>query len=239
MHRADHGEPVAAAQLVDELERVLLVAEVERARRLVEEQDRRRLRERACEHDPLALAAAERAERALHERGQPEPLDRRGRGAPVAAHPRRRGSRCAACAQQHVLGDGQRRRGLGELRHERDHRRELAPATVAAPGGRRAGCARSQGTSPASARSRLVLPAPLGPISASHSPGSTRQADAVDRAGAPERDAHGARPRRAALTAHPAAATQDDGEERRAEERGDDAERELGRRQHRRGRGRR
>ena len=62
MHRRHDGQPVLAPQPGDELERLLLVADVERARRLVEQQDRRLLGERPGDHEPLALAAAQRAE---------------------------------------------------------------------------------------------------------------------------------------------------------------------------------
>ncbi len=56
------------AQLGDELQRLLLMADVERGGRLVEQQDRRLLRERPGEHHPLSFAAAQRTEQPLDER---------------------------------------------------------------------------------------------------------------------------------------------------------------------------
>ena len=59
VHRGEHGHRPLAAELVDELEDLLLVAEVESGRRLVEEEERRLLAERPREHRPLRLASRE------------------------------------------------------------------------------------------------------------------------------------------------------------------------------------
>ena len=64
------------AQVGDELERLLLMADVEGRGRLVEQQDRRLLGDRARQHDPLPLAAAQRAEEPADERLELQPLDR-------------------------------------------------------------------------------------------------------------------------------------------------------------------
>ena len=68
----------------DELERLLLAADVERGRRLVEQEQRRLLRERAAEHGPLLLAAAQRLEPPVGERAEVEAGERAARDLEVA-----------------------------------------------------------------------------------------------------------------------------------------------------------
>jgi hypothetical protein len=106
VHRADHREAVLAPQPIDELERLLLVPDVERAGGLVEQQDRRLLRECPCDHEPLALATAHRAEVSAGEVHQIEPLEHAGHHRPVVRRldPEVRDVRVAA--EQHVLGTG-------------------------------------------------------------------------------------------------------------------------------------
>ncbi len=65
MHGGDERQAPRDAERVEDLERLLLVPDVERGGRLVEEDDRRLLGERPGDDDPLALAAGERAERAI------------------------------------------------------------------------------------------------------------------------------------------------------------------------------
>ena len=91
VHRGDQGEALRGAECVQQLERVLLMADVERGGRLVEEHDRSLLRQRAGDDHPLALAAAQRAERPLGERVEIEPCERaRGRFAVGCTLPRQR-----------------------------------------------------------------------------------------------------------------------------------------------------
>ena len=68
MQRAEHGEPVLAAQPVDEVEHLLGVAEVERGRRLVEQQHPRLLGERPGEDGALLLPAGQRGQRPVGQR---------------------------------------------------------------------------------------------------------------------------------------------------------------------------
>ena len=76
----------------------------------------------------------------------------------------------------------------GDLRHEREPPRELAPPqrahVVAVERDRRP----RSGRGPATARRSVVLPAPFGPISATHSPALDRERDAVDDVPAAELD---------------------------------------------------
>ena len=94
---------------------------------------------------------------------------------------------------------------------------------------RRGSCGAVPGSRPASARSRVDLPAPFGPHSATSSPGAAVRADVVQHRAAAERHGHGAtgrswrRPPR------------DHHQERRAEQRRQHADRRGGRqRQHQR-----
>ena len=76
----------------------------------------------------------------------------------------------------------------------------------------------------------VVLPAPLGPISASHSPSATSRWISSTTGRPPEDDGHAREGDRTHADA-PAGRPQHECEERRAEERGDDPERDLGRRE--------
>ena len=84
---------------------MLLATEVEGRRRLVEQEERRLLHERAAEHDPLLLAAAQGVEAAPGKRAEIEPRERAAGGleivrALVAERPEMGGA-----AEQHVLVD--------------------------------------------------------------------------------------------------------------------------------------
>ena len=87
--------------------------------------------------------------------------------------------------------------------------------------------ARRSATSPPIARSERRLPRAVRPDQRTHSPALDRERDAVDdlacRRAVPRR-------RRSAIDVIVLDVSQDDREERRAEERGDDADRQLGRR---------
>ena len=84
VHGAQDGEAAVRAQGGDELEHLLLRADVEGARGLVEEEQRGVLRDRAREHGPLALAAAQRAEPPVEQVRPVEARERRARGDDVA-----------------------------------------------------------------------------------------------------------------------------------------------------------
>ena len=93
VQRAEHGEPVLAAQPVDQVEHLLGVAEVERRRRLVEQEHPRLLGQRPGQHGALLLAAGERGQRpvgqgaeaeAVHDVGDHLPVDA-ARAPPAAA----------------------------------------------------------------------------------------------------------------------------------------------------------
>ena len=76
MHRRHERQPLAVAQPVEKLERLLLVSDVERRRRLVEQDDRRLLGQGARDDGALALAAGERPERPLRELLELETVER-------------------------------------------------------------------------------------------------------------------------------------------------------------------
>jgi len=59
VQRADHGQAVSAAQLIDQLKHVLLVADVQRGGRFVEQDDARFLGQCPRQHDPLYFAAGQ------------------------------------------------------------------------------------------------------------------------------------------------------------------------------------
>ena len=91
--------------------------------------------------------------------------------------------------EQNVLADGDVAGNERHLRDESDMPREL-PAASGALRRRRTRARRpSYSTRPATARSAVVLPAPFGPISATHSPSLDLVREPVDDRVAAERDA--------------------------------------------------
>ena len=66
--------PCVAAELVDQLQHLLLVADVQRAGRLVEQQQGGTLGQRPGQEDPLPLAAGEGGQLPVGEPGQVEPV---------------------------------------------------------------------------------------------------------------------------------------------------------------------
>ena len=181
------SDPTSWRSSSSELERLLLVADVERRGRLVEQDQRRLLRERAGHDGALALAAAERPE---------EPVVR----SPTRSS--RSSARSAAATSCRAL-----LREVPEVRRSPEQhvfatRSSTAawrdPAARRRPGGRaRAAAARDvspseerdrarrSGTSPATARSSVVLPAPFGPITTTHSPSANGRDHAGRRPVAP------------------------------------------------------
>src|SRR6188472_1806508 len=130
VHRRHERQPVRRAERVEQLERLLLMADVEGGSRLVEEDDRRLLREGAGDDDALALAAGERPERPLGEGLQPEPVERaRGRIAVGGSFTRER-PEMRSPAHQRVLRDRQPGGCLGLLRYDGEQPRPLAPLEV-------------------------------------------------------------------------------------------------------------
>ena len=229
--------PDSSAERVEELERLLLVADVERGGRLVEEHDRRLLRERARDDGALPLAAA-RASRAVRSRQA-----RAGRAARARAG-RPRGRRCALAREraevrrapeQHVLARPSSTAGVdGSCGTSATARATLAaadrPAVVAVERDRP--LARARARRPRGAA--CVFPAPFGPISATHSPSSISTSTSSTTCAAAER--HGDALERDC--GHPPdlpGRPQHEREERRAEERGDDPDRDLGGRERRAG----
>ena len=217
----------SAAEGVDKLEHELLTAEVERRRRLVEQEHRRLLRERAREHGTLQLAAAERAERPLAEALEVEapqglrapPRDRGG--------PRRRGTGCAACgrggrtprpsARAASRASAERRRRAARRRAARAGARPAVDQHLALVGGEAGERAQPRGL-PRAVRPDQRRPAARAP---------RREARARPR---PPRTA----PRgRASRSSGRPRGAEDDREEGSAEERRDDADRQLGRREDR------
>ena len=150
---------------------------VQRGERLVEQQQRRVDRERPGQRDPLGLPAGELA-------GLAPGVARPGRPGPASAAAWSRAS--APVARRGGAGRTRRcpaRSGAGRAGSPGTPRRSGAAPAVrsAARSGRRAAspsrvmCPAVSGSSPASARSAVVLPAPLGPSSATTSPGGDRQ----------------------------------------------------------------
>src|SRR5439155_26261003 len=113
------------------LQRLLLTSGVERGRGLAEEQHRRVLRQGAREDRALALAAGERAQPALGERGEVERAERVPRRLQVGPALVAEVGDVRRPAEEDVLADRHLRRGKGELRDERDATRELPPGQSA------------------------------------------------------------------------------------------------------------
>ena len=189
VHRRDERQPRLRAQAVEQLERLLLVPDVERGGRLVEEHDARLLRERARDDDALLLAAGERARagargrragRAARARAPP----RRGRARPPSPSGPRCGVRPRSTYSATVIQGGVD----GSCGTTATSRASSARAQLGDSGARRARSRRENGTSRAIARSSVVLPAPFGPMSASHSPSRDRRVDRVDDGAAAELD---------------------------------------------------
>ena len=184
MHRGDDREPVLAPQLVDELEHLLL------ARRGPARSSARRagraglLRQCAREHRALPLAAAERAERASAKPAGPAARARARRASRSRALSRR-SSRRAACARAARSRARSCRRASRALRNHGDRRARSRRARP--PRRRRRAHPPAVGTSPAIARSIVVLPAPFGPISADPLTRRRPQVNAVDDVAAAER----------------------------------------------------
>ena len=171
VHGADHGQVQVVAEGVDQLEHLLLVADVQAGGRLVQQQHRRLLGQGPGQHGPLALAAAERVEPAGGEAGQVEVVKR-----PRPRSPGRAGTRCrrwgcsgvrpSSTYSVTVIPAGT----TGRLGDHGDPPGQLAGATARARRRPPTRIAPRQGTSPAMARSRVVLPDPLGPIRPSRAP---------------------------------------------------------------------
>ena len=135
VHGRHHRQPVVAAQPGDELQRLLLVADVEGARRLVEQQDRCLLGEGAGDDEPLPLAAAQRTEAAVGERGELQALEHVRRHRLVVTALRAEVADVRRPAEQHVLEPGH---VVGDDRRLRDVGDELGPPTARAQRQRRA-----------------------------------------------------------------------------------------------------
>ena len=116
------------AKLGDELERLLLTADVERGRRLVEEEERRLLRERACQHDALLLASAQRMQPPFGERPQLEALERAAGSRPIAPAFAAERADVRRPPQEDVLAD---RQIGGQHRRLRDERQPLGDVATA------------------------------------------------------------------------------------------------------------
>ncbi len=125
VHRGDQREPRLAAKEVEQLERLLLMADVERGRRLVEEHDASLLRERPRDDDALPLAARERAEAAVAVREKVEPLERARRDLAIATALLRQAAQMRRSPHEDVFRDRHPRRRRGVLRDDGDDPRQL------------------------------------------------------------------------------------------------------------------
>ena len=148
---------------------------VERGERLVEQQHLRVARERARERDALALAAGELARARGREVRDPEALEVLvGRVPPAysmfCAHGQVREERVVLEDETRPAGA----RAAGAM--PRSASNQTSSSTAIRPGLRAS-------TSPATARSTVVLPAPDGPTSASVEPTSRLSSSSKDRRG--------------------------------------------------------
>ena len=129
-----------AAQVVDQLEHLLLVADVERGGRLVEQHERRALGQRPGDEHPLALAAGERRRRSRSAKlEQVEVGEGVVHGGEVAAALDAERADVRRAAEQHVVDHAHAGRDHRRLRHEGHEQRPLAPGR-AQPTGRPSRC---------------------------------------------------------------------------------------------------
>ena len=132
VHRGDEREPRLGAKRVEQLERLLLMADVERCSRLVEQDDPRLLRERTCDHDTLLLAAGQRPETPPRVAEQVEPRERLGRGPAIPQTLLGERAEVRRAAEEHVLAHRHPGRSRGLLRDDGEQPGELGPTE---PGG--------------------------------------------------------------------------------------------------------
>ena len=119
--------PDSARSSVEQLERLLLMADVERRSRLVEQDDPRLLRERTCDDDALLLAARERPETPSRVAEQVEPRRARGGGLAIPPPLLRERAEVRRAAEEHVLAHRHPGRRRGLLRDDGEQPRELRP----------------------------------------------------------------------------------------------------------------
>ena len=103
VHRGEHGEAVLPAEIVDEIEHLLLTTHVQGRRRLVEQEDRRLLGQRPADHGPPSLAAAQRPQLPGGQRSQLEPLDDVAGHASIASSLPREVRQVRRPPEEHVL----------------------------------------------------------------------------------------------------------------------------------------
>ena len=143
------------------------VLRVDRGERLVEQDQARVLQQQPREQDALQLAARQRADHAPLEPGQPDRRQRLLDPRPLGAADAPKRPQPAPQAHRHEVADGDRERAvdLGQLRQVGD---------VAPRRGRRGRYGLRAGAAhPAMPLSRVDLPAPLGPTTASRAPCAT------------------------------------------------------------------
>ena len=188
-----------------------LSAESRPAAGLVEAHDARRAGQRARDADQLALALRELGRQLSASRSRPSSVERVvDRGAVRRRLPEDladgRPARRARGRDGEVLAHGEVVEELGRLPRARRGRCAPARAAPAARArGRRARRARCERTKPVIASMKVVLPAPLGPISPTSLPSGDLELDVDERVHAAEahRDAAGARAPRSSLARRP------------------------------------
>ena len=156
--------------------------QVEARGRLVEQQQARPVRglaagelhQHAGEMRALLLAARERGDDAVAERGEIDLGERRSARASIAAA-------AVARAHAHHLGDRERKRHSAcSATAPRDAARARAADSAASARPFSATVPACGASSPASTRSSVDLPAPFGPTSATVSPGATASETLVE-----------------------------------------------------------
>ena len=143
--------------------------------RLVRQQQRPPSSDRAGDRHPLLLTPGQLG-------GEPAPDGSQAQGVQQAAgarHGRLRPDPVQFQCDRHVLGGGQRPEQVGLLEHEADLPPRAYPRARPRPAwpgrGRPAGSGRTLGrSSPPASRSSVDLPDPLGPMTATNSPGPAR-----------------------------------------------------------------
>ena len=218
-----------AGERADLAHHLALVAEVEARGRLVEHDELRLLRQRARQQHELALAAGDHGVGPLREMRDAESLERARRDrAVVRRRPAEQVAVRGAAHQHHGLD----REGEGrhvDLRHIGDAAARARGSRTPRASGRRSRTSPACGVRmPSRVLSSVVLPPPFGPSSASTSPCVERDVEpAPDHAVAV---ADGEVAAGEASRPVPLHAGEQPDEERRADHRGEDAERNLDRR---------
>ena len=171
---ASTARPLALARRAQDVEHAQAVTEIEVGGRLVEQHQVAALHEAAGERGPLSLAAAQRRQRAVGERGQLGGRQRLVDRGLVLRRERAERTTPGVATQGDRVADGEREARVRLRDHAGDapgrEPSRQRPARARRRGSTSPACGSS---SPEARRSSVLLPAPFGPTTATISPRAT------------------------------------------------------------------